>query len=171
MAFIHILIKNKYTGEVILLDRDLLIQQVKDEYARLAQLESSAHITNLSYNPMSPEAYYERALESAIRDISAGKYDDFVSGLQVVEHIATHKTQARQIQDNIESTLHKMEMTQELIDSGSTNVKTQELLAANERRAEAIPEMIREMKEQQAQEELNVDSPKVIGGGSIHKFD
>lgn len=148
------------------MDRDQLIQQVKSEYARLAQLESGDHITNLSYNPLSPEVYYERALESAIRDISAGKYDDFDTGLQVVEHIATHKTKARRIQDTIESTLRNMEVAEELIALETDGKKTQELLAANERRAEAIPQMIREMKEEQAQEELNADSTKVIGGGN-----
>ncbi len=147
------------------MNRDQLIQQVKSEYARLAQLESS--ITNQTYNRMSPEAYYERALDSAIRDISAGKYDDFTSGLQVVEHIATHKTKARQIQDAIESTLHNMEAAEELISLEPTSKKSQELLEANERRADAITQMIREMKEEQAQEELDADSSKVIGGGNI----
>jgi len=82
------------------LNRDLLIQQVKGEYARLAGLQSQTHITDQSYSSMSPEAYYEK-----------------------------------------------------------------DLRAANERRGEVIPQMIREMKEQQAQEELNYDSPNVLGGG------
>lgn len=147
------------------MNRDLLIQQVKGEYARLAELETQSHITNQSYSSMSPEKYYERALEKAIRDISAGKYDDCVSGFQIVERIANHKTKAGKIQDTIESTLHNMEIAEEVIASETNNKKIQDLKAANERRAEAIPQMIREMKEEQAREELSNDSSNILGGG------
>lgn len=147
------------------MNRNSLIQQVKSEYARLAQLESGEHITNKSYNNTPPEAYYERALEKAIRDITAGKYDDCASGLEVVERIANSKTKVERIQDNIESTLRNMEIAQEEITVDPDSKKAQELHAANERRAEAIPQMIREMKEEQAREELETNSPNVIGGG------
>ena len=43
--------------------------------------------------------------------------------------------------------------------------KPQDLKEKNERRADAIPQMIREMKEELAREELDADSPNVIGGG------
>jgi hypothetical protein len=147
------------------LDRDTLIQQVKREYARLADLESQAHITSRSYSGISPEAYYEQALEKAIRDISAGKYDDCISGLQVVERIANHRTKTQRIQDTIESTLHNMEIAEEIIASKPDDKKIEDLKAENERRAEAIPQLIRDMKEAQAQEALDADSPNVIGGG------
>ncbi len=147
------------------MNKDLLIQQVKDEYARLAELENQAHFTNQSYQNMSPEAYYEKALEKAIRDITAGKYDDCITGVQVVERIANNKTKAKKIQDTIESTLHNMEVAEEIIASETNHRKAQELKSANERRADAIPEMIREMKEEQAKEELNHDSPNIVGGG------
>lgn len=147
------------------MNRDLLIQQVKNEYARLAQFESREYVTNQSYSAVSPEVYYERTLERVIRDISAGKYDNCISGLQVVERNANHKTKAQRIQDSIESTLHNMEIAEEIISLDSESKKTQDLKAANERRAEAIPKMIREMKEDQAKEELNFNSPNVIGGG------
>ena len=147
------------------MDRDTLIQQVKNEYARLADLESQAYITNQSYNRILPEQYYEQALEKAIRDITAGKYDDCISGLQVVEQIANHKTKAKRIQDCIESTLHNMEMAEELITSKPEGKQAEDLKAENERRAEAVPQMIRDMKEALAQEELDADSPNVIGGG------
>lgn len=147
------------------MNRDLLIQQVKSEYARLAQLESREYITNQSYMPISPEAYYERALEKVIRDISAGKYDDCVSGLQIVERNANHKTKAKRIQGTIESTLHNMEIAEEIMDSDLSSKKVQGLKAENERRAEAIPQLIRKMKEEQAQEELDSNNPNVIGGG------
>lgn len=146
------------------MDRDTLIQQVKSEYARLADLESRAHFTTRSYSGMSPEAYYERTLEKAIRGISAGKYDDCISGLQVVEKIANHKTKTQRIQDTIESTLRNMEIAEEIIASKPDGIKIQDFKVENERRAEAIPQMIREMKEEQAREELDTDSPNIIGG-------
>lgn len=74
---------------------------------------------------MPPEAYYEQALQKAIRDITAGKYDDCSSGLQIVERIANHKTKVQQIQSNIESTLHNMEMAEELIASEPDNKRAQ----------------------------------------------
>lgn len=147
------------------MDRDIMIQQVKDEYARLADLASRGHITDRTYGGKQPEAYYEKALEKAVRDISAGKYDDCISGLEVVERIANHKTKVRQVQGDIELTLHNMETAQETIDSDPDGKKAQQLIAENERRAEAIPQMIRTMKEEQAQEELDAGSPNVIGGG------
>lgn len=147
------------------MDRDLLIQQVKSEYARLAEYASRGHITDQSYGAIPPEAYYERTLQNAIRDISAGKFDDCSSGQQIVEQIANNKTKAQKIQDSIESTLHNMELAEEFISSDRDSKKSQELIAKNQRRAQGIPQMIRDMKEEQAQEELDVGSPDVIGGG------
>ena len=114
---------------------------------------------------MRPEAYYEQALETAIRDVSAGKYDDCISGLQVVERNANNKTKVRRVQDTIEATLHNMEIAEETIVSAPDSKRTQQLIEENERRAEAIPQMIRTMKQAQAQEELDAGSPNVIGGG------
>jgi len=147
------------------LDREILIQQVKNEYARLADLASREHITDQAYSGMLPEAYYEQALETAIRDVSAGKYDDCISGLQVVERNANNKTKVRRVQDTIEATLHNMEIAEETIVSAPDSKRTQQLIVENERRAEAIPQMIRTMKQAQAQEELDAGSPNVIGGG------
>ncbi len=151
------------------MDRDMLISQVKSEYARLAELASRGHIIDRAYNGMQPEAYYEQALEKAIRDISAGKYDDCISGQQIVEHIANHKTKARLASDNIEATLHNMEIAEERVALDPDSKKSQQLIAENERRAEAIPQLIRTMKQEQAKEELDVDSPNVIGGGGNGK--
>ena len=147
------------------MDRDILIQQVKSEYARLAELTSRGHITDRANSGMLPEAYYEQALEKAIRDVSAGKYDDCISGLQIVERISNHKTKVQRVQDTIETTLHNMEIAEETIVSDPDSKKTQQLIAENERRVEAIPQMIRTMKQEQAQEELDAGSPNVIGGG------
>jgi len=147
------------------LNRDLLIQQVKREYARLAEHASRGHITDQSYGAMPPEAYYEQTLQKAIRDISAGKFDDCSSGLQIVERIANHPTKVQQIQGSIESTLRNMEITEELVASEPDSKKAQGLMSENKRRAQAIPQMIRGMKEEQAQESLEASSPNVIGGG------
>lgn len=147
------------------MDRDALIQQVKSEYARLAEHASQGHITNQSYSGLSTEAYYEKTLEKAVRDISAGRYDGYDSGIQVVEHIAKHRTKSQRIQDTIESTLHNMEIAEELISLESDSKKILHLEEGNERRAEAIPQMIRDMKVERAREELEADSPNVIGGG------
>lgn len=147
------------------MDRDLLVQQVKSEYARLAELASRGHITDRSYGAIPPEAYYERTLQNTIRDISAGKFDDCSSGQQIVERIANNKTKVQRIQDSIESTLHNMELAEEFISSEPDSKKAQELIGKNERRAQVIPRMIRDMKEEQAQEKLDAGSPNVIGGG------
>lgn len=147
------------------MDRDTLIQQVKDEYARLADSASRQHIEEHSYSGVSLEDYYEKALEKAIRDISAGKYDDYISGLQVVQYIANHKTKSQRIQDTIESTLHNMEIVEEMMTSLPKGKDQQKLKEGNERRAEAVSQMISTMKEEQAKEIIDSDSPDVIGGG------
>ena len=148
------------------MDRDQLILQVKSEYARLADLGSSATFTDQSDSGVSTETYFERSLEKAIADISAGKYDNCMSGLEVVEQIANHKTKSRLIQDTIKSTLLHMEIADELIASSANPKMVQRLKADNERRAEAIPKMFRTMKQEQAREQLESDSPNVIGGGN-----
>lgn len=147
------------------MDRDKLIQQVKNEYARLADLASCGHVADRSYSGMPPGVYYERTLEKTIHDISAGKYDDCISGQEVVERIANHKTKAQRVQDTIETTLNNMIITQNTITSEPGSKKAQDLSTKNERRAEAIPQMIRTMKQAQAQEELDAGSSNVIGGG------
>lgn len=75
-----------------------------------------------------------------------------------MERIANQKTKARRIQDTIESTLHNMEVAEEIIASDPDNKKAQELIEANERRSEEIPQMIRQLKEEKAREELEADS-------------
>lgn len=75
------------------------------------------------------------------------------------------QTESRRIRDTIESTLHNMEAAEEMIASEPDGKKARDLEAGNERRAEAIPKMIRKMKEEQAQEALDAGGPNVIGGG------
>lgn len=148
------------------MNRELLIKQVKDEYARLAALENQQHFHNQTFQNVPPDEYYEHALEKAIREIQAGKFDDCISGMEVVERIANKRDKAESIQDTIESTLDNMMQDYEKLATETDRKKIHELEAKNARRAEAIPEFHKELKEEQAREELSYDSPNVIGGGN-----
>ena len=148
------------------MNRDQLISQVKSEYMRLSDMATRGHIKNQYYYGMTPEAFYEQTLEKPIRDISAGKFDDCVSGMQVVERVANHKTKLERIQDNIESTLYNIEVAEEMIGFETDIKRIRELSEQNKQRAEAIYQMIRDLKEEQAREDLQSNSPNVIGGNS-----
>jgi len=73
------------------MNRDKLIDQVKDEYARIASSESQQHFIQTT-TELTPEAYYEKLLSMAIDEISKGTFDDFKSGEEVVSAIANDKT-------------------------------------------------------------------------------
>lgn len=73
------------------MDRDKLINEIKDEYAQIASSESQQHFTQTT-TEMTPEAYYENLLGKAISEISKGTFDDFKSGKEIVNAIANDKT-------------------------------------------------------------------------------
>lgn len=73
------------------MNRDELIDQVKNEYARIAASESQQHFHQTTTD-LTPEAYYEKLLSKAISEIGKGTFDDFKSGLEVVTAIANDKT-------------------------------------------------------------------------------
>lgn len=73
------------------MNRDKLIAQVKDEYARIASSDSQQHFHQTT-TEMTPEAYYEKLLSKAISEISKGTFDDFKSGEEIVNAIANDKT-------------------------------------------------------------------------------
>lgn len=73
------------------MDRDNLIAQVKNEYARIASSESQQHFQQTTSN-MTAEAYYENLLNKAISEINKGTFDHFKSGEEVVTAIANDKT-------------------------------------------------------------------------------
>lgn len=73
------------------MDRQKLIAQVKDEYARIASSESQQHFHETTTN-MTPEAYYENLLSKAIDEISKGTFDNFKSGKEITTAIANDKT-------------------------------------------------------------------------------
>jgi len=71
------------------MQRDELISQVKNEYARLASEESSVQQTTTD---MSPDAFYEQLLGQVIEGISKGQFDRFDSGIEIVEAVANDKS-------------------------------------------------------------------------------
>lgn len=73
------------------MDRDTLIAQVKDEYARIASSEASQHFQQ-STTEITPEAYYEKLLGRVISEITKGTFDDFKSGESIVTAVANDKT-------------------------------------------------------------------------------
>lgn len=73
------------------MNRDNLIDQVKNEYARIASLESQQHFDQTTTD-MTAESYYEKLLSKAISEINKGTFDDFKSGEEVVTSIANDKT-------------------------------------------------------------------------------
>jgi hypothetical protein len=73
------------------MNRDKLIAQVKNEYARIASSDSQQHFHQTT-TEMTPEAYYEKLLSKAISEINKGTFDDFKSGEEIVNAIANDKT-------------------------------------------------------------------------------
>jgi len=64
---------------------------------------------------------------------------------------------SQKIKENIESTINNAIETEARINSMNNSKQKSELIAKNERRAEAIPSMIREYKEEEAREALNLE--------------
>jgi len=62
---------------------------------------------------------------------------------------------AQVIKENIESTIFNAIETERQMRSMDTSKQKSALLSKNERRAEAIPSMIREYKEEEARKELS----------------
>ena len=73
------------------MDRDKLIAQVKNEYARIASSESQQHF-HQNTTEITPEAYYEDLLGRAINEINKGTFDNFKSGEEIVTAIANDKS-------------------------------------------------------------------------------
>lgn len=73
------------------MNRSKLISQVKDEYARIASMDSQQHF-NQTTTDVTPEAYYEDLLGKVINEINKGTFDHFKSGTEIVTAIANDKT-------------------------------------------------------------------------------
>ena len=73
------------------MNRDELINQVKDKYAQIASSESQQNFSQ-NTTELTPEAYYEDLLGKAIGEISKGTFDNFKSGEEIVNAIANDKS-------------------------------------------------------------------------------
>ncbi len=73
------------------MNRNELIQQVKEEYASLAHSENQQHFHQTATD-ITPEAYYEKLLNAVITEISNGKFDNYQSGNSIVNAVAVDKT-------------------------------------------------------------------------------
>lgn len=73
------------------MNRQTLINQVKEEYARLASQTSEQNKIQ-STNKLSPEAYYENLLAFVIAEIEKGTFDNFQSGKEIVRRVAADKS-------------------------------------------------------------------------------
>ncbi|MGL5434782.1 MAG: hypothetical protein ACRDBO_05185 [Lachnospiraceae bacterium] len=73
------------------MNHDKLIAQVKEEYARIASMESQQHFHETT-TEITAEAYYEKLLNKAIDEISKGTFDNFKSGKEIVTAIANDKS-------------------------------------------------------------------------------
>ena len=72
------------------MNRDKLIAQVKNEYSRLADEESQQHFTQTT-SDITPDDYYGNLLGMVEKEISVGTFDNFHSGLEIVEAVANDK--------------------------------------------------------------------------------
>jgi len=74
------------------MNRDNLMTQVKKEYARLASEESLQQANQTTSTiETTPEAYYENLLNMVLTEVSAGTFDNFHSGQEIVEAVANDK--------------------------------------------------------------------------------
>ena len=64
---------------------------------------------------------------------------------------------SQKIREAIEATISNAIEAESQISSMGTSKQKSDLIAKNERRAEAIPAMIREYKEEEAKKELNLE--------------
>ncbi len=72
------------------MNRDKLIAQVKNEYTRLAGDESQQHFSQTT-NSITADDYYGNLLSMVENEISRGTFDDFHSGLDIVEAVKNDK--------------------------------------------------------------------------------
>ena len=72
------------------MNREELISQVKELYAKLASEESRQNFIQ-STADFTPEAYYENLLEMVINEINAGTFDSFESGQKIINAVANDK--------------------------------------------------------------------------------
>jgi hypothetical protein len=72
------------------MNRDKLIAQVKNEYARLAGAESQQHFGQTTTG-LNAGVYYENLLNMVEKEITHGTFDGFHSGKEVIQAVANDK--------------------------------------------------------------------------------
>ena len=72
------------------MNRDKLIQEVKEEYARLAAGHSREDFID-DPNSQSAESYFEQLLQTVIKGIEDGRFDRFMNGRQIMEAVANNR--------------------------------------------------------------------------------
>lgn len=72
------------------MERDELIQMVKEKYANIASDESHNFVQNTT--DLTPEAYYEKLLQAVINEISKGTFDFAESADDVINKVAADKS-------------------------------------------------------------------------------
>lgn len=71
--------------------REELIKQVKEEYLNIASAESQQHFHETAPG-LSANAYYEKLLNSVIKEISRGTFDGAQSADEIVRKVAADKS-------------------------------------------------------------------------------
>lgn len=74
------------------MDREQLMSEVKTEYARIADLATRADFVGDAKEGMRNEVYYENLLQDVLHGIENGKFDDYRSGIEIVEAVANDKS-------------------------------------------------------------------------------
>jgi len=70
--------------------RQDLIDQVKEEYANIANAASQQHFHQTG-TQLTPERYYEKLLGCVIDEIQIGTFDNCRSGTEIVNKVAANK--------------------------------------------------------------------------------
>ena len=73
------------------MNRDELIQQVKEKYAGIASAESQQHFHQTT-TEITAEAHYEKLLQCVINEISRGTFDNVRSADEVINKVAADKS-------------------------------------------------------------------------------
>ncbi len=73
------------------MNRNKLIEQVKQEYAQLCSDQSQQHFHQTT-SGVSPQTYYENLLGMVVDEINMGTFDDFANGAEIVATVANDKS-------------------------------------------------------------------------------
>lgn len=72
--------------------RELLISEVKEEYAKLADRSSRDNFVDNTSSSIDNVKYYEELLQNVIRCVEKGAFDSCRNGREIVELVANDKS-------------------------------------------------------------------------------